>query len=108
MAADVAAGEDRSRKRDAAPHAGERDAPATPVAEAGRDLKDAARRSGSLPATFKAVAASFFGVRGGKAHESDLSQLNPVHVVVVGLVCAAAFVALLILVVRWAVGHAAG
>jgi hypothetical protein len=31
----------------------------------------------SLLDTVKAVAASFFGVRGGKAHERDMSHLNP-------------------------------
>jgi Protein of unknown function (DUF2970) len=78
------------------------------MAEPSDDLKQATRRSGSLAATFKAVGASFFGVRAGKHHEADIAKLNPIHVIVVGLVCAAIFVALLILAVKWAVGAAAG
>ncbi len=57
------------------------------------------RRKASLLDTFKAVGASFFGVRGGKAHERDMASLNPVHVIVVGLVLAAVFVLTLILIV---------
>lgn len=48
----------------------------------------------------KAVAASFFGVRGGKAHEQDMKRLNPIAVIGVGIGLAAAFVATLILIVR--------
>ena len=57
------------------------------------------RRKARLSDTVKAVGASFFGVRGGKAHERDMANLNPVHVIVVGLLLAAAFVLTLILVV---------
>ena len=71
-----------------------------------RDLEDATARAGSIVDTFKAVAASFFGVRGGKAHDTDMARLNPIHVVVVGVVCAAIFIGVLILAVRFAVGTA--
>ncbi|MGE0315453.1 MAG: DUF2970 domain-containing protein [Lautropia sp.] len=74
----------------------------------GADLKHAVARSGSIAGTFKAVAASFFGVRGGKAHDADVAKLNPVHVVIVGLVCAAIFIGVLILAVRFAIGTATG
>lgn len=53
--------------------------------------------------TVKAVAASFFGVRGRGAHERDLSTLNPVAVIAVGILLAAAFVAVLLLIVNWVV-----
>jgi Protein of unknown function (DUF2970) len=48
----------------------------------------------SLLRTFKAVAWSFFG-----------AQLNPFHVIAVGLVCCLAFVVGLIVLVHWVVGH---
>jgi hypothetical protein len=51
----------------------------------------------------KAVAWSFFGVRKGKDHAEDLARLNPVHVVVAGLLAAAVFVGVLIGVVRWVI-----
>jgi hypothetical protein len=53
--------------------------------------------------TVKAVAASFFGVRGRGAHERDMSTLNPVAVIAVGIALAAAFVAVLLLIVNWVV-----
>jgi hypothetical protein len=58
----------------------------------------------SLLDTVKAVAASFFGVRGGKAHERDMSHLNPIAVIGVGIALAAAFVGALLMVVRMVVG----
>jgi Protein of unknown function (DUF2970) len=43
-------------------------------------------RKASVLDTFKAVAASFFGVRGSKAHASDATKLNPLHVILAGVV----------------------
>ena len=54
----------------------------------------------TLLQTVRAVGASFFGVRGGRAHEDDMKRLNPVVVIGVGIGMAAAFVATLILIVR--------
>ncbi|MDZ5456482.1 DUF2970 domain-containing protein [Azohydromonas lata] len=68
--------------------------------DAGRAL----RRRGSWLRSFKAVAWSFFGVRRASDYEQDVSQLKPQHVIVAGLVAAALFVALLVLLVRWVVG----
>ncbi len=42
--------------------------------------------------TFKAVFWSFFGVRKRAHYESDARKLNPVHVVVVGVICTIGFV----------------
>jgi hypothetical protein len=67
-------------------------------------LKDAARRKGSFWRTLKAVAWSFFGVRKGSEYEKDVGQLNPLHVIVAGLIAAAVFVAGLVLLVKWVVG----
>ena len=57
-------------------------------------------RRASLGETVKAVAASFFGVRGRRAHGQDMSRLNPVAVIAVGIALAAAFVGTLIMIVR--------
>jgi Protein of unknown function (DUF2970) len=54
--------------------------------------------------TFKAVAWSFFGVRKGSDHERDVAELKPQQVIVVGIVCAALFVALLVVIVNWVIG----
>lgn len=49
--------------------------------------------------TLRAVGASFFGVRGRAAHASDARRLNPVHVIVVGVLLAICFVLVLVAVV---------
>jgi hypothetical protein len=52
----------------------------------------------------KAVFWSFFGVRRRSDLESDAAQLNPLHLVVAGLIGAALFIVVLLLVVRAVVG----
>jgi preprotein translocase subunit Sec61beta len=52
----------------------------------------------------RAVAWSFFGVRHSSDYERDVSQLKPAQVIVVGIACAAIFVAVLVMLVRWVVG----
>lgn len=67
-------------------------------------LRDAVQRKGSFGQSMKAVAWSFFGVRKGSDYEKDVSQLNPVHVVIAGVIAAAVFIGVLIAVVHWVVG----
>jgi hypothetical protein len=74
------------------------------VSKPGQDLKDAVGRKASLRQTISAVAWSFFGVRRGKDHENDMAKLNPVHVVIAGVIGAAVFVLMLVLLVRWVIG----
>jgi hypothetical protein len=66
-------------------------------------LRDAVARKGSFGQTLKAVAWSFFGVRKASEYEKDVTQLNPVHVIVAGIVAAAVFVVALIVLVRWVI-----
>lgn len=73
------------------------------MSQPGQDLRDAVARKGSFAQTLKAVAWSFFGVRRGKDHAQDVAKLNPVHVVVAGLIGAAVFVGVLVVLVRWVV-----
>ena len=68
------------------------------------ELKEAASRPASLLQTFRAVAWSFFGIRRSADHAQDMQKLNPVHVIVAGVVSAALFVLLLVLLVRWVIG----
>lgn len=68
------------------------------------ELKQASRRKASFGATMKAVFWSFFGVRKGKDYESDSANLNPVHVIIAGLIGVAIFIGVLLMVVRIAVG----
>ena len=64
-------------------------------------LKEAAQRKGSFAQTMKAVAWSFFGVRKSRDYEQDVAQLNPVHVIIAGVVGAVVFIGVLVLVVNW-------
>lgn len=61
------------------------------------------RRKGSLFGTVKAVAWGFFGVRRQADYQDDVAKLNPIHIVVVGLVMALLFVLGLIVLVNWVV-----
>ena len=61
------------------------------------------QRKMSFGATLKAVFWSFFGVRKRQDYEKDAAQLNPVHVIVAGLIGAALFIAVLIFIVRMVV-----
>jgi hypothetical protein len=61
------------------------------------------RKQAGVLATFKAVAWSFFGIRKGVDHEQDMANLNPVYVILAGVLSCAAFVAVLIAVVKYVV-----
>lgn len=61
------------------------------------------RRRGSLVGTVKAVLWGFLGVRRNADYQQDIARLNPIHIVVVGLLMALLFVLALILLVNWVV-----
>lgn len=67
------------------------------------DLRQAAQRKGSFWQTVKAVAWSFFGVRKASGYEEDLARVNPVHVIVAGVLAALGFVLGLVWLVKWIV-----
>jgi hypothetical protein len=68
------------------------------------NLRNAAARKGSFAQTAKAVAWSFFGVRRSADQAQDVAKLNPVHVIIAGVIGAALFVLALVLLVQWVVG----
>ena len=72
--------------------------------KAGEDLKQAVARPLSFVQTMKAVAWSFFGVRRGADYEKDVAQLNPVHVIIAGIIGAVLFVLVLVMLVQWVIG----
>ena len=67
-------------------------------------MADQPRAKASFFQSIKAVAWSFFGVRRRKDHEADVSNLNPVHVVIAGVGMAVIFVLILVTIVRLVVG----
>jgi hypothetical protein len=64
------------------------------------ELKKAAQRKASFGATMKAVFWSFFGVRKKSDYEKDAAQLNPVHVIIAGVIGALIFIVTLLLIVK--------
>ncbi|MEY8876178.1 MAG: DUF2970 domain-containing protein [Leptothrix sp. (in: b-proteobacteria)] len=70
-------------------------------------LREATQRKLSLLQTVKAVAWSFVGMRRGADYQNDVSKLNPVHVIIAGVLMALAFIAALMMLVSWIVGSGA-
>lgn len=68
------------------------------------DLKKAAQRKASFGATVKAVLWSFLGIRKKSDYEKDAQQLNPIHVIIAGLIGALIFIVTLLLIVKSVVG----
>lgn len=61
------------------------------------------RRKGSILGTVKAVLWGFLGVRRNADYQNDIASLNPIHIIVVGIVMAILFVLGLITLVSWVV-----
>jgi amino acid transporter len=68
-----------------------------------KELREAVRRPASFGQTARAVAWSFFGVRKASEHEQDVAKLNPLHVIVAGLIGAVVFVLVLVFLVQWVI-----
>lgn len=62
-------------------------------------------RKSSVWRTVKAIAWSFVGLRARGDYEEDVKNLNPLHIIAVGLVGIFVFVAVLVLLVNWAVAR---
>lgn len=67
----------------------------------GDGLKEASQRKLSFLQTMRAVAWSFFGVRKSADYANDVNRLNPVHVVIAGVIGAVVFISLLLVLVNW-------
>ena len=67
------------------------------------ELRKAVQRKASFVQTVRAVGWSFFGIRKGSEYRKDVSQLNPVHVVIAGVAAAALFVTGLVVLVNWVI-----
>ncbi len=67
------------------------------------ELEPVVKRKASFGATVKAVLWSFFGVRKRRDYEKDAAQLNPLHVLIAGVIGAALFILLLLTIVHFVV-----
>lgn len=70
---------------------------------AGEGAKKAAFKAASFMRSVKLVAWSFLGVRSHKGYRDDLAKVNPLHVVLVGLIGAFLLVIGLISLAKWVV-----
>jgi hypothetical protein len=62
--------------------------------------KAVVKRKASFGATVKAVLWSFFGVRKKSDYETDAAKLNPVHVLIAGVIGAVLFILILLTIVH--------
>ena len=67
------------------------------------DDLSARQRKSSIFRTIRAVLWSFVGLRSRGGYEQDVAQLNPVHIIIAGLVGVFIFVGSLILLATWVV-----
>ena len=65
------------------------------------DLKQLAQRKLNFFQTLKAIAWAMFGVRKGSGYQEDITKLNPVHLVIAGLLFGVLFVTGLLTIVGW-------
>lgn len=70
------------------------------------DLQESAQRKLNFPQTVKAVSWAMFGVRKGAGLKDDISKLNPVYVILTGILFGVVFVGALVLLVQWVVRNA--
>ena len=68
-----------------------------------QNLKDLSRRKLNFFQTLKAISWGMFGVRKGTGYEEDVAKLNPVHLVIAGLLFGVIFVVSLVLLVKVAI-----
>ena len=68
------------------------------------ELKQAAGRKSSFLQTLAAGVWSLIGVRKRQDHERDKASLNPVHVIITGVMAGVLFVVTLVVLVRVILG----
>lgn len=64
------------------------------------EVKPPVQRNASFLRTMKAIFWSFFGVRKGEHSVQDNETLNPIHVVIAGILGALMLIAVLLVIVK--------
>lgn len=67
-----------------------------------QDLRDASDRKLNFFQTLKAVFWGALGIRKRAGYTQDAAKLNPVHLIVAGLIATVLFVVALVLLGKWA------
>lgn len=68
-----------------------------------QDIKELSQRKLNFFQTLKAVLWALFGVRKSSGYQEDIAKLNPVHLIIAGLLAGLIFVVGLVLIVQWVV-----
>ena len=76
------------------------------VQQEDKKLAESTQRKLNFLQTVKAVLWAMFGVRKGAGLKDDIAKLNPVYVILTGLLFGVVFVGLLLLLVQWVVNSA--
>jgi len=69
------------------------------------DLKEIAQRKLSFFQTLKAVLWALFGVRKGSGYQEDIAKLNPLHIIIAGILLTVIFVVSLVKLAGWAISQ---
>lgn len=67
------------------------------------DIRKLSNRRLKFGQTIKAVAWGFFGVRKNKGYDTDIATINPVYLIVAGIIAAIIFVGGLVFIAKWLV-----
>lgn len=70
------------------------------------DIRELSQRKLNFFQTLKAVLWGFLGVRKGKGYNEDVANLNPVYLILIGIIGAVLFVVGLVVVAQWFVAQA--
>lgn len=70
-----------------------------------KEIRELASRKLNFWQTLKAVAWGAFGVRKSRGYDQDISSLNPVHLIIAGLLATLLFVVGLVFAARWLIGY---
>ena len=74
----------------------------------GRDVDESVHRKLNFLQTVRAVLWAMFGVRKRAGLKEDTARLNPVYVILTGVLFGVVFVTTLVVLVQWVVGSATG
>lgn len=69
------------------------------------EIRKLSKRKLNFFQTLKAVAWGMFGVRKRKGHTKDIATLNPIHLIIAGVIAAIALVVVLVKAAGWLVSY---
>jgi len=67
------------------------------------DIRKLSNRRLKFGQTIKAVAWGFFGVRKNKGYDTDIATINPIYLILAGIIAAIIFVGGLVFIAKWLV-----